>query len=159
MNLFRVAGCANHQLWKHCNKSCLLILINHKQWCTVNMFQQHYQRRGGFLLFLSLRENIVITPWRCKRAKLFRVFTFLWHLNKDIECEGEKENQRLSIIHMLMCTPWKGCDISNSTRYYCIWGPSFFFLVERLYLSSRGAKSNTMHVCLLKGMFSQQNVN
>lgn len=85
MNLFSVAGCANHWLWKHCNKSCLLILINHKQWCTVNMFQQHYQRRGGFLLFLSLRENIVITPWRCKRAKQFLVFTFSWHLNKDIK--------------------------------------------------------------------------
>lgn len=70
------SGCANHGLWKHCNKSCLLILINHKQWCTVNMFQQHYQRRGGFLLFLPLRENSVITPWRCKRAKLFRVLLF-----------------------------------------------------------------------------------
>lgn len=112
--------------WKHCNKSCLLILINHKQWCTVNMFLQHYQRRGGFLLFLSLWENIVITPWRCKWAKLFglSLFHYIWKRHNFfyfflfVGGGGWRWKKKvLSIIHMLMCTPRKGCDISNSTRY------------------------------------------
>lgn len=157
MNLFTVAGCANHWLWKQSNKSCLLILINHKPWRTVNMFQQHYQRRGGFLLFLPLRENIVITPWRCKWAKLFRLLLFhdIWTKIYNLEA---KKKVLLSIIHMLMCAAWEK-GVTSAIQHVIIvygapvsWWRSFICLVN-------DRRVTQCSVCLLKGVFSQQNVN